>query len=142
MVQSFENNPEDLDGTPEENATRLVENMLDRVQRVFTKFDTVTRKRLCPAIEGQEMGMFVDMVRGPESWCKDMEPSADPLALPLPALVIGHSDSEKLIEAGSRYMDVINEGIRSTRDTIKEFASADGSNDAPFKLPVLSLIHI
>ena len=136
MVQSFENNPEDLDGTPEENATRLVENMLDRVQRVFTKFDTVTRKRLCPAIEGQEMGMFVDMVRGPESWCKDMEPSADPLALPLPALMIGHSDSKKLIEAGARYMDVINEGIRSTRDTIKEFASADDSDDAPFKLPV------
>ena len=135
MVQSFEDDSEDLDGTPEENATRLVEDMLARVERVFTKFDTVTRKRLCPAIEGQEMGMFVDMVSGPESWCQDMRPSADPLALPLPALVIGHSSSKKLIEAGSRYMDVINEGIRSTRDTIKEFASAEDQDDVPFKLP-------
>jgi hypothetical protein len=135
MAKSIEKNPKDLDGTPEENATRLVENILSRVERVFTKFDTVTRKRLCPTIEGQEMGIFVDMVRGPETWCADMKPSADPLALPLPAFVIGHSDSERLIEAGARYLDVINEALVSARETIVELASEEELEDAFFKLP-------
>jgi len=128
---------DDVEGPGEkEDATQLVETMLARIDRVFTKFDTVTRKRLCPAIDGQEMGLFIDMVSGPESWCDDMKPSTEPLALPLPAIVIGHRDSEKLIEAGARYVDVFNEGLRLTRDTIKELALAADEEDVDFEIPV------
>lgn len=137
MVKSIENNPEDLDGTSKENAMRLVENIFSRVASVFAKFDAVSRKQLCPTIEGQEFGMFVDMVSGPETWCDDMKPSTGPLALPLPALVIGHSDKEKLIEAGASYLDVFNEGIHLTRDTMEELGSAVDPAEADnlFEIP-------
>jgi len=79
--------------------------------------------------------MFVDMVSGPDSWGEDMEPSDQPLALPLPAMVIGHSDADNVIEAGARYLDLINEALRLTRDTLSDFDAKDIPEDFPEKIP-------
>ncbi len=136
MIESFADSMEDQPKeAAKEDATRIVENLLANIERLFSKFDTVTRKRLLPAIEGQQMSVIVDMVSGPEAWCEDMQPSAKLLSLPLPALLVGHRDSEKLIEAGARYLGVINEGIRLTLDTIKEITPSKIPEGAPIEIP-------
>lgn len=125
---------EDLEEGVEEKARRIVDIAFTNVSRIMTKFDTVTRTRLLPAIDEQQLGLFVDMVKGPVSWCADMEPSKEPLGLPLPALVMGHNDSQKLIEAGARYLDIVNESIRLTVDTVAEFAPSNAEQAAKFKV--------
>ena len=119
----------DGDEVPEqprlEDAQQIFETTMGRVRSIAEKVDVVTRKRLLPEIAGQEVGVFIDMQAGPNSWCDDMPAADQPLAIPLPAMIVGVKDSEKITEAGARYLNIAAESL----DFVKEMATYfDGSS--------------
>ena len=97
---------------------------MDRVRSIAGKLDLVTRKRLLPEIEGQEMGLFLDMQAGPNSWCADMPAADQPLAIPLPAMIVGVKDQEKITEAGARYLNIAAESLDFLKETAEYFVDA------------------
>ncbi len=135
LTKAAKTSAQNLEGLPEDNFAQLVGGLLDGVEGLFAKFDKVTKEKFLPAIEGQEVGVFVDMVSGPNTWCADMKPSEEPLPLPLPAIVVGHSNAEAVIEAGTRYFEIANEGVLLARKAVEDFASEKVPDELAFEVP-------
>jgi hypothetical protein len=92
-----------------------IKSFVSDVEALFKRFDDVTRNKLLPAIDGQEAGLFIDAVSGPNPWHPDMPVAQTPLPLPSPAFVVGTNDSQAIIDAGEVYWQLADDLLSSAR---------------------------
>ena len=90
------------------------------LEKIARRFDVVTKETLLPAIEGQEACLVVDAVTGPNPWQADIPKSEEPLPLPLPALLVEHSDSSAIVEAGEEYWKLVEALAASSKKHFPE----------------------
>ena len=97
-----------------------IKSFLTDFEAIAQRFDDVTKQKLVPAIDGQEAGLFVDVVSGPNPWHPDMPVSKNPLPLPFPAFVIGTDDSKAVIETGETYWTLADDLLASAKKHFPE----------------------
>ncbi len=97
-----------------------IKSFISEVESLVTRFDTVTKQLLLPAIDGQEAGLFLEAVSGPNPWHPDMPIADKPLPMPLPAIVMGTNDAKAVVEAGSAYWKLIDDLLTSAKKHFPE----------------------
>ena len=110
-----DNVTDDDDMSENEPDFETIKSFLTDFEAIAQRFDTVTKQKLLPAIDGQEAGLFVDAVSGPNPWHPDMPVSKNPLPLPFPAFVIGTDDAKAVIETGEAYWELADELLTSAK---------------------------
>jgi hypothetical protein len=90
------------------------------IEDLVGRFDTVTREKLLPAIDGQEAGLFVEAISGPNAWHAEMPPSGEPLPLPMPALVVGTNDAAAVEQTFTEYWSLLESLIESAQEHFPE----------------------
>ena len=124
---------DEMEDLPDEEDIQVVLDIFSDCQRIFNEIDDVAKKQLLPSIDG-EIGLFVNMSRGPLAWCEDMSPSQRPLPLPFPALVIKHNNADQIIDAGKQYLNITNAAIATGVDRYNEVLAMSEENFNPQKI--------
>jgi len=109
--------------SPEENQVWREKGpkIIDLLESIAKKIDQTTRQRFLPAIDGQEVGLFVELVDGPKSWHPDIPQTETLLPLPLPALITEHNDQADLVLAAEEYLDHAAEFYKGVEAIDAEF---------------------
>ncbi len=110
----------DLESADEKLATEVAAAMRKDFESFTSKFDQTTRQRLLPAISGQEFGLFIELVEGPESWHPEIPKTETRLSLPLPALIMRHSNQADLVLATEEYSDQLTSLFESVKAKVPE----------------------
>ncbi len=97
-----------------------IKSFLADVESLFERFDEINKTKLLPAIDGQEVGLFVDAISGPNPWHPDMPIAEKPLPLPFPAFVVGTKDSAAVIETGEEYWKLASDLLSSAKKHFPE----------------------
>jgi hypothetical protein len=97
-----------------------IKSFLTDVEALFKRFDEVNKTKLLPAIDGQEAGLFLDAISGPNPWHPDMPVAKKPLPLPFPAFVIGTKDSAAVVETGEEYWQLADDLLTSAKKHFPE----------------------
>jgi len=97
-----------------------IKSFVSDVEGLVQRFDDVTRKKLLPAIDGQEAGLFLDAVSGPNPWHPAIPESKSPLPLPFPSMVVGNNNSQAVVEAGEEYWKLADELLTSAKKHFPE----------------------
>jgi len=112
MADELPATAEDADGQPNVESIKAY---LADFEGIAKRFDSVTREKLLPSIDGQEAGLFLDGVSGPMQWHPEMPKSDKPLPIPMPAFITQTSDSKAVIEAGEQYWKLTEEMLSSIK---------------------------
>ncbi|MFK7770432.1 MAG: hypothetical protein AB8B55_24695 [Mariniblastus sp.] len=82
------------------------------METMFSSFAETTRDLFLPAIENQEAGLFLEMLtrNGPwHSTLEQLDESSADVPLPMPAIVVGTKDAEKVTKAMEKYASALDE---------------------------------
>ena len=108
------------DDEKSETDFETIKSFVADVEGMVQRFDQITRTKLLPAIDGQEAGLFVDAVSGPNPWHAEIPVAQTPLPLPLPAMVVGTNDSGAIVEAGEAYWKLADDLLTSAKKHFPE----------------------
>ena len=114
-----DDDPETESSDKKETLRKLTDEILKDFETFAGKFDQTTRQRVLPAINGQELGLFVELVDA-ESWHPEIPQTETPLPLPLPALVMGHNNQADLVLATEEYLDHVTKFYESVKSKVPE----------------------
>lgn len=101
---------------------------------LLTRFDHITKEMAIPSMADSQGGLVIDAELSSKQWWMFAEETEKPLALPLPAALVGVSDTDLFKQALNEYRLLAN-------DTIKAVAAIDGDGvqlqeDEPFEIPL------
>ena len=109
---------DDNDGAEPDFET--IKSFLADVESLFNRFDEINKTKLLPAIDGQQAGLFLDAISGPNPWHPDMPVAQKPLPLPFPAFVVGTTDSAAVVETGEEYWKLADDLLTSAKKHFPE----------------------
>ncbi len=110
-----------------------VDQIVDVALPLVARFASATRDLMLPALADSQSALVIDAKLTSKQWQSDMPPSADPLPMIEPALVLGVSDSQLFKRGVSEYLAIANRAIEEIRKADPDLISADFNLQPPVK---------
>ena len=105
---------------------------MEALRPLAKRLDAATRNKLIPALADGQAALVVDAKLKSQQFCKEMPKLEKPMPMAEPALVLGVSNAEQLVEAMEEYRAVWNGAVEAIENLAPPSEKAE---IARFKLP-------
>lgn len=102
---------------------------------LLARFDHITKEMAIPAMADSQAGLVVDAELTSKQWWMFTEETKKPLAIPLPAVLVGVSDTDLFKQALNEYRLLLNDSIKAIAAAEGEDADLEGLESFELPLP-------